>query len=259
MNSQPACKPPAEPEAVTLNCPMHGAYEGRSYRMFADMDPITSACPKCQQEARERSERDAREERERHERATIAGLLHHSGIPARYIGCTLENFTGDGSGQRRARELAARYVESFPARGASLVLCGKPGTGKTHIACAIGQMLIERKQRVVFETVIAAIRSIKDTYRKDSERSEQQAVNEFIAPDLLILDEVGAQFGTEHEKLLLFEIINERYQACRATILISNLTREELSTYLGDRVMDRFRETGAVVAFDWASHRGKRA
>jgi DNA replication protein DnaC len=69
------------------------------------------------------------------------------------------------------------------------------------------------------------------------------------------MDEVGVQVGSEHEKMLLFEIINERYQECRSTVLISNLTREEIAGYLGQRVMDRFAEGGAVVAFDWDSHR----
>jgi DNA replication protein DnaC len=108
-------------------------------------------------------------------------------------------------------------------------------------------------------TVLGAVRHIKDTYRKDSIRSESEAIDDLVAPGLLILDEVGVQVGSEHEKMLVFEIINERYQACRSTILISNLNREELTAYLGDRIMDRFNEAGAVVAFDWASYRGKAA
>jgi DNA replication protein DnaC len=107
-------------------------------------------------------------------------------------------------------------------------------------------------------TVLSAIRHIKDTYRRDSDRSESQAIDDLVAVDLLILDEVGAQVGSEHEKMLMFEVINERYQQLRSTVLISNLTREELSEFLGDRVMDRFRESGAVIAFDWKSHRGSK-
>jgi DNA replication protein DnaC len=139
-----------------------------------------------------------------------------------------------------------------------MVFCGKPGTGKTHLACGIGRNLINKFRSVQFLTVLSAIRHIKDTYRRDSERTEQEAINDLLQPDLLILDEIGAQLGSEHEKMLMFEVINERYQQCRSTILISNLNADELTDFLGDRVMDRFRESGAVVAFDWASHRGQR-
>ena len=211
------------------------------------------------QERREADEKQARDDAERARLAHASMLLRTSGIPARYVGCSLENYITDGAGQKRVREIASRYIDAFPGRGASLILCGKPGTGKTHLACAIGHALTEQQRSVVFGTVLSVIRHIKDTYRKESERSESEAVEDMLAPDLLIIDEVGAQLGTEHEKLLLFEIINERYQDCKATILISNLTREELGQYLGDRVMDRFRESGAVVAFDWQSHRARRA
>ncbi len=256
MNSPLTCEPP---ETVAATCPTHGDYEARIFRMpFGDAEPFKSNCPECLRERQERADAEAKEEAARRERQHVEALFHRSGIPARYVGCTLDNYITETAGQKRALDIARRYVEAFPSRGASLVLCGKPGTGKTHLACAVGRAVTERRHSVVFETVIAAIRHIKDTYRKDSERSESEAVDDFLRPDLLILDEVGAQIGSEHEKLLLFEIINERYQACRATILISNLTREELNTYLGDRVMDRFRESGAVVAFDWASYRGKR-
>jgi DNA replication protein DnaC len=98
---------------------------------------------------------------------------------------------------------------------------------------------------------------VKDTYRRDSERSESQVMADFMRPRLLVLDEVGVSLGSEHEKMLMFEIINERYQNQLSTLLLSNLTRAEITEYLGHRIMDRFAEGGAVVAFDWQSHRGQ--
>jgi DNA replication protein DnaC len=254
MNSQVTCD---QPETIRLTCPKHGDFESKQVQIFAGAAPLRGRCPACRQEEKDAEERQAREDAENARLARAAHLFRASDIPARYIACTLENYSTDNAGQKRARDIASRYVDGFPARGASLILCGKPGTGKTHLACAVGHALTERQRSVIFGTVLSVIRYIKDTYRKDSERSESEAVDDMLEPDLLIIDEVGAQLGTEHEKLLLFEIINERYQACKATILISNLTREELGQYLGDRVMDRFRESGAIVAFDWTSHRGK--
>lgn len=260
MNSQTSSAPTrVEPKmtAITRLCDKHGEYQARQIAMGLGLAPIVCGCPQCaaerQAEAHAREAADA----ERARAARVAALHVTSGIPRRFESKRLADYAVSAPGQHRIRDLAERYVAKFNERpSASLIFCGKPGTGKTHIACGIGNALIEAGQRVVFSTVLAAIRSIKETYRHGSERSESEAIAALVAPAVLIMDEVGAQTGSEHEKMLMFEIINERYQQCRATILISNLTPDELGAYLGDRMMDRFREGGAVVAFDWASYRG---
>lgn len=260
MNSQTSSAPTrVEPKMATITkrCDKHGDYQARQIAMGLGLAPIVCGCPQCaaerQAEAHAREAADA----ERARAARVASLFAASGLPKRFEHKRIADYVGKTPGQQRIRELAERYVAKFREQpGVSLIFCGKPGTGKTHIACGIAAALIESGQRAVFTTVLSAIRSIKETYRHDSERSEADAIARLVSPALLILDEVGVQTGSDHEKMLLFEVINERYQACVATILISNLTRDELGAYLGDRMMDRFREGGAVVAFDWASYRG---
>jgi DNA replication protein DnaC len=127
------------------------------------------------------------------------------------------------------------------------------------LACSVINALVEQLHSARYLRVTDAVRSIKATYSKTSTITENEAIANLVSPDLLVLDEVGVQFGTEHEAVLLFEIIDRRYAECRSTILVSNLTAAELEKYLSERVMDRFRETGAVLAFDWSSHRGSRA
>lgn len=244
-------------EEVDAHCDVHGTFKAKSFTLFPDHAPIVTHCPQCA--AQGRAEREARHEAaERHKtQEQIYSLRNRSGIPARFIDKGLENFIAITPGQQRAVEICTRFVESFDTKpGASMIFCGRPGTGKTHLACGCGNSLTQKLRSVQFMTVLSAIRHIKDTYRRDSDRSESEAIDDLLAPDLLILDEVGAQVGSEHEKMLMFEVINERYQQLRSTILISNLTREELNEFLGDRVMDRFRESGAVIPFDWQSHRG---
>lgn len=118
---------------------------------------------------------------------------------------------------------------------------------------------MERDNRsVYFTTVLRAIRSIKDTWTRGSSVSESQAIAALVFPDLLILDEIGVQFGSEVEKTILFDIMNERYEKRRPTILMSNLTPKEVEQYLGERVYDRLREDGGqAIVFDWESERGK--
>ncbi|MGE7139164.1 ATP-binding protein [Luteibacter sp. NPDC031894] len=264
MNSQTSSEPERiEPIArvIDAECEKHGPYKAKQVAMGGGLPPITMNCPKCSEERREREELRAAEEARRRKQERIDQLFRRSAIPLRFLDRTLEGYKATNDGQRRALRIATRYVETFADSatvGPSMVLAGKPGTGKTHIACGIANALIHMGKPVLFMTVLQALRHIKETYRKDSTRTEEKAMAELMEPELLILDEVGAQLGSEHEKMLMFEIINERYQNCRSTILISNLTGDELTEFLGDRVMDRFRENGAIVAFDWNSHRGQR-
>ncbi len=74
--------------------------------------------------------------------------------------------------------------------------------------------------------------------------------------DLLIIDEVGSQFGSDTEKLFIFEIIDGRYQEMKPTILISNLDINGIKESIGERCVDRLREGGgSMIAFNWESSR----
>jgi DNA replication protein DnaC len=109
----------------------------------------------------------------------------------------------------------------------------------------------------MFTTVQRAMRRVKDTFRKGAEESESQAIAVLTYPDLLIIDEIGVQFGSEFEKNMMFDILNERYEKRRPTLLLSNLTAQEVKLFLGERIYDRLKEDGGqCVSFDWESYRG---
>ena len=260
-NSQPPCAD--QPQTVDALCAKHGPYKAQVLDAMETLGRnIVMRCPTCVTEAKEAEAEKQRQEAESRRRHRVADLNYHAGIPKRFQDRSMENYRAESPGQKRAVAVAKRFVESWPEqheKGTSLILTGGPGTGKTHIACAIGSALMEgHLASVRFSTVTEALRHIKDTYRKDSERTESQAIADLMDYDLLILDEIGVQLGTDHEKLLLFEVLNGRYQHCLPTILLSNLNAADLEAYLGQRVMDRYRECGAVVAFDWQSHRGSK-
>lgn len=74
--------------------------------------------------------------------------------------------------------------------------------------------------------------------------------------DLLVIDEVGAQRGSEYELGLLHSVIDRRYQAVLPTVLISNLDTAGLRNFIGDRAIDRLRQGGGkAVGFTWSSMR----
>jgi len=251
-------------KTVDFNCDKHGLQKCKIIKFSQDWTkPYCKLCEEDRkvEEAKREEERKKRQQAEA-KRARIESLLRRSMIPSRFSNYTFETYIAKSDDQKRKKEFCQKYSEDFEnvyQNGTSLVFCGTTGTGKTHLACAIANAVITRLgSSAVFMSVIRAIRQVKETYSKSSEKTEQEAIDWFLNPDLLILDEVGVQFGTDAEKVILFEILNERYQNRKPTILISNLAPKPLTEYIGDRVMDRMKDdNGSVLQFKWESHRGK--
>ena len=243
---------------TTLHCKKHGDYKGTLYRVMADKYQ-PSKCPSCDEEIKQQAFNYEREKNAIAKQHKIERLFGNAGIPERFKGRTFANYRITNKSQEHVLNIACQYAKQFEdrlAQGGGLIFAGKPGTGKTHLAAAIAQHVIQSGRSVLFISVMRAIRTVKDCYRRQSPKTEQQAIENFVAPDLLIFDEVGVQFGTETEKLILFEILNGRYEAVLPTILISNLTETELTQYIGVRIIDRLQEGGGVsLSFDWNTYR----
>ena len=126
------------------------------------------------------------------------------------------------------------------------------------MACSIAYEVAEKAGFPVFISVSEMMREIKSAFNKDSEKTEQELIDHFASVGLLILDELGMDYGTDFNKALLFEVLNRRYEAMLPNILISNLDPAALREYLGERLFDRMRDNGGkMLAFVWESHRGK--
>jgi DNA replication protein DnaC len=88
---------------------------------------------------------------------------------------------------------------------------GNFGTGKTHLAVGIGlQVMREHKASVLFATAGRMVRMVKDSWARNSGVTESDVVAQMVFPDLLIVDEVGVQQGTEFERNVMFDVLNDR-------------------------------------------------
>lgn len=241
---------------VVMNCETHGTYTSSGIRYFGRRE-VWTPCPDCD-EARKVAERKAEaEEQAAQARQQLEVALGDAAIPARFIGRSLENFIADTPEKDRALQISREYVRNFEAhakRGSSLIFSGMPGTGKSHLATAILQALMPEHVGL-YTTCMNVIRAVRATWRKDSEKSEGQVLHLYCTVPLLVLDEIGVQYGTDGEQTILFDVIDRRYRDMRPTIFLTNQNNEGLKTFLGERAYDRLRETSKVVQFDWASHR----
>lgn len=234
-------------------CPEHGPYMSTNI-----VGRVWSRCPECERERTEKiraedAEHARRAAEERHQR-NLAAVR----IPERFGRCTFDNFAVDTDGKRHALTVLRDYAERFDEHlktGSSLVLSGKPGTGKSHLTGAVLRQLCARDVRYI--TCLDMIRSVRDTWRKDSERTEMQLLDYLESLDLLAIDELGMQYGTDGEQTIIFDVLDRRYREMRPVILITNQDRDGLKAFVGERVFDRLRETARWVAFDWESYRAQ--
>ena len=247
---------------IDFDCLEHG---NSKVKVFCVSNTWSAAfCKDCaeikKQEAIKLEQERVEKEKERERLAKIQSLLLRAGIPPRFKNHSFETFIAKTADQELKKKVCLDYANNFEENfklGKSMILCGTTGTGKTHLACSIANQVIQNRRSAIFINVFKAIDDIKETWSKQSDKTEREVINNFIKTDLLILDEIGVQFGSDSEKMILFKILNERYSNMKPTILISNLNAEALQEFAGERVMDRMRENGGmIVKFDWQSYRG---
>ncbi len=193
---------------------------------------------------------------------TILRNIDNSMIPDRYQGFNFTDYEVLNNKQKEVLTACEEFINDRYESG--IILTGKNGTGKTMLCCIILKEMIKRNPNenrgydsdwYLYTEAIKIVRDIKDTWRKET--PEQAAINKYVRPKVLVIDEIGVQYESKTEALFLTEIINDRYNKKKQTILSGNVTVLEMQKILGDRVIDRFKESGKVLVCDWESYRGK--
>lgn len=243
-------------EVHVAACEKHGDYQrisltGKAYRGVENVKH--SQCPECVKAELADIESSLRALR-------VADLMDNAGIARRFEACEFDNY--QAINQDAAKNLAScqRYTDSWPDRlkaGTGLVMTGNCGTGKNHLAVSIAKSIIrDHLAKVEITDVMRLTRAVKSTWRHNADMTEEDVIERFASLDLLIIDEVGVQFGSPTEMTILQEIINARYESILPTILISNLTFDQLKETIGERIVDRVTDGGRNrLAFGWGSFR----
>lgn len=229
-------------------------------KSLADLLPKPDATPGEQRESLdELISMQRREEEADRQRARIEARHKHSGVPPRFQTATFDNFEHRTKALGLAAEAMRDFVGNFAEHakaGRCLILAGPAGTGKTHLACAAIRALCDQGRQAKYIKLGDAIRRLRDTWRKEWHETELEVLQIMRTVDLLVLDEVGVQYGSEGEKVHAFDIIDGRYSDMKPTIIITNCKADELVAYLGERVVDRLLENGGrMLVFDGKSNR----
>ncbi len=131
-----------------------------------------------------------------------------------------------------------RYAQTFSLSSANLLMSGRTGLGKTHLSLAIAKQVIENGFGVIYGSAPDLLSQIE---RERFSRSETdlQPMQLMLECDLLILDDLGAEFSTSFTNAAVYQLMNSRLNKRLPTIISTNLTLQELLKLYGERVFSR--------------------
>jgi DNA replication protein DnaC len=146
----------------------------------------------------------------------------------------------------------------FLQRRENVLLLGNSGTGKTHLALALGLVACQRGHRVRFTTAAALVHELIEA---QDERRLRRYQKQMAGYELLIVDELGFVPLSKTGAELLFEVFSQRYERS-STLVTSNLPFQEWTEVLGSErltgaLLDRLTHHVHIVEMNGESYRLK--
>lgn len=229
----------------TFECAQHGRFDtlviyGRDGKQVNSV-----MCPGCLEE-------ELKEENRRASREACLQLIRSrtKGIPERYVGVKPTDCT----------DLPAEFIDTARdfCKGSfrNLVMLGNVGTGKTMLACSIGNYLAYKSAtKVLYVTESEIMRTLRNSFATGS--GEINYLNRLKDAGLLIIDEAGDEKDSDFRTRTYKAIIGGRYDKKLQTIVISNLSPKSFYSLIGSANKDRLQESGRQLIFAGSSYRGK--
>lgn len=194
---------------------------------------------------------------EERQRRYTERIMKSSGLKAKFKNRTFKTFKKNETNQV-AFYKAYLYTKTFAHnKGEGLFFTGNCGTGKTHLAAAIANQLLQMKKQVIFRTSIELLDDIKRTFEDKS--STFNLIDLFKTADLLVIDDLGKEVFKDWSLSQLNAIIDGRYERNLPVIITANYNDVELRRRLAmnaesktaSAIISRLYEMCELVEMNW--------
>ena len=149
-------------------------------------------------------------------------------------------------------------------RNKSILFAGMSGTGKSHLAIALGHLACVNGYNVRYTTSADMLATL---HLSLATNDLKQTLKPFVRCDLLIIDEVGLerterQVYKANDASLFYKVIAARYEAGRSCIITTNIQWDKWGEYLGDdiataAILDRLVHHSYAITIEGPSWRAK--
>ena len=193
------------------------------------------------------------EEGETRRARRIERLLRQSGLP---LEKSLDTFELKRLPNKVKQQLNVLLEGRFLDHNENILIFGNPGSGKTHLICAIGQKLIRRDKRVYFTTCALLLQELLAAKRDLKLPMLFKKLNRYHA---IIIDDIGYVHQAKEEMEVLFTLLAERYEQ-GSVMITSNLPFSKWEKIFKDPVMtaaaiDRIVHHSIILELNIPSYR----
>ena len=156
------------------------------------------------------------------------------GISPLFDRVTLDTFQGSVGSVAKLRQCIQSPFD--------VMLTGKPGTGKTHLATAVLKQIIDNgTPQCYFVSIPVMVMQINEAYRDDIGQSPQSIINRMSSYKVIVLDDLGAEKATENVKTVVYQIINDRLERQHPTIITTNCGIGDIASNYNERIASRLK------------------
>ena len=197
------------------------------------------------------------EEKRKRDRMQYLDSMRRTGFPDAEM--REWTFAKSDHANQKIENVARKYAANFDVmckQGTGLLLCGQVGTGKSFLAAAIANELIDQGTPCLMTNFSRIISRISEKFGGDQKYLDN--LNRF---DLLIIDDLGAERDSEYTWEKVMDVIDARYRAGLPLIITTNLSMRQLSDQSDirrQRIYSRLREMCVFLEVQGTDRRGKK-